>query len=208
MQITRVKLALLTTLALAVSLGLIACSDDTLTSPADPVPQTSLDAQWQAQVDALRAEIGDEAMAELAPQLAQARASLGDLDQKHGGQLLLVFEATSFSDADPNIYYEGVGAPLGRHTAYSPFVADFETFEQYGTTYWTAANGDELVADWSGTFTADLETGALTYSGSLDFSGGDGRFATATGSGGYCGDANLYAGAGQIVWYGWIVPGD
>ena len=190
-------------LLIALSLGLMACSDDEPLAPtaSDDTPDVSMDITQHPTYQAImQMESGAELLAQL-PAFEKRFCP-------PGARLLLVYESTTFSADDPYIHYEGVGVPLGRHTAYSTNVVDMETFEQHGTTYWTAANGDELVADWAGTFTWDPATGDATGGGSLEFAGGSGRFAGASGPGGYAVEANLYAGEGLCVWYGWIMPGD
>jgi len=201
---SRIALPALFALLLATSLGLVACSDDTLTSPTDPAPQASLDEQWQTQVDALRAEIGDEAMAELTPQLEQARASLGDTAAKHGARLYLSYATTTFDQA--YIYLTGWGTVIGPYTAVATNVVDNSVypFIQYTTTTHTDQDGDEITFDSVGTGTLNEDGTVTEFSGSAEWTGGTGRYAGATGTLCYTGNANLVEFTGQILYWGWI----
>jgi hypothetical protein len=62
---------------------------------------------------------------------------------------------------------------------------------------YTAANGDQLLASFSGTATIDPSAGTVTFSGTETFDGGTGRFAEATGSAAVVGTASLITNTGS-----------
>jgi len=200
----RTRFALLTALALALSLGLVACSDDSLTSPADRAPQASLDEQWQAEVDALRAEIGDEAMAELAPQLEQARAELGDTAAKHGARLYLAYVTTTFDDL--GIYGNGRSNVLGQFTTVGQSTVDFSTDPptQYVDTVITDTDGEEIYTEGVGQVVANADFTGAEITGTVEFVGGTGPYANVAGTTWYFGNVDFVAATGWYLAWGWI----
>jgi hypothetical protein len=94
-------------------------------------------------------------------------------------------------------------AHLGRTTVHFVQVVNFATRTQQSLelTY-TAANGDVLRAASQGTSTPNA-TG-LSFSATITFLGGTGRFANATGQAQAAGTADLAAGTSQYTLDGWI----
>ena len=72
------------------------------------------------------------------------------------------------------------------------------------TTVYTAANGDQLFATWTGTSTLDPATLTVAFSGPETYTGGTGRFADASGSAFVSGTAELLAGTGRFTSEGTI----
>jgi hypothetical protein len=89
---------------------------------------------------------------------------------------------------------------LGRTTAIAEQIVTFTgpaTAIASNTTMYTAANGDQLFASWSGTSTNDGP--AVTFSGLELYVGGTGRFADASGSSFISGTASFVTNTGQFT---------
>jgi hypothetical protein len=89
---------------------------------------------------------------------------------------------------------------LGRTTATAEQVVIFTsptTQTASNTTIYTAANGDQLFSQWSGTSTSIGPD--VTFSGPATFSGGTGRFVNASGSAFISGTASFVTGTGQFT---------
>lgn len=79
----------------------------------------------------------------------------------------------------------GEASHLGRYTVTGTLSVDYSTLQATGTTTFTAANGDTLNADITGTAAkvSDSPTDhAYKVSGTLTITGGTGRFAGQTGA--------------------------
>lgn len=200
----RIKHALLTALVLAMSLGLVACSDDAVTSPADPAAPTALDEAWNSAVADLAAHAGPDVMADLQPQLDQARAQLGDMPLKHGRRLYLSYATTSFDD--DLIYSDGWSTLSGHFTASATFELDYTTdpFGQTTVTTITDTDGDQYVIETVGYFTVSEDGIAIQFWGDGAFSGGTGDYAGIGGSARYIGDASFATASGRILYMGWV----
>jgi hypothetical protein len=89
---------------------------------------------------------------------------------------------------------------LGRTTATAEQLVIFTsptTQTASNTTIYTAANGDQLFSEWSGTSTS---TGPdIAFSGPATFSGGTGRFVNASGSAFISGTASFVTSTGQFT---------
>lgn len=103
-----------------------------------------------------------------------------------------------------HIDYECTLAHLGRTTAVviqtvtpvaPPADSVVPLLVQNKTTY-TAANGDQLFATFTGTAMLSLETGDVTFIGVENFKGGTGRFAKAAGSAQLEGTASILTNRG------------
>ncbi len=197
------------------SLGLVACSDDTVTSPTGTDPQPSLDDVWQTEIDAIAAmDGGAELLEELAPELEQARASLDDTALKSGGSLFIALQRTQVEVVPPYpppyvhllIYYQGVGTVLGRHTGFSDSYVDITVVPavQTGITTYTDAHGDDLVIDSLGYSDVGPQEGTTAIWGDGTVTGGTGRFEDASGNASYIGLVDDAAAAARVVWVGWI----
>ncbi len=84
---------------------------------------------------------------------------------------------------------------LGQVTCYSyDEMVDFTPQESLpvmtGTIYFKAANGDVLIATMDGFVTSPPDQ-PVTFEGVLTFTGGSGRFSTATGTAAYAGGADM-----------------
>jgi hypothetical protein len=77
---------------------------------------------------------------------------------------------------------EGNASHLGRFTLDIPHVVDPATRTAAGTYEFTAANGDKLYAEFTGTATPTSIPGVLYIEETATITGGTGRFAGATGS--------------------------
>jgi len=92
---------------------------------------------------------------------------------------------------------------LGRTTATAEQLVIFTsptTQTASNTTIYTAANGDQLFSEWSGTSTS---TGPdVAFSGPATFSGGTGRFTNASGSAFISGTASFVSNTGQFTQQG------
>ncbi len=89
---------------------------------------------------------------------------------------------------------------LGRTTATAEQVVIFTsptTQTASNTTVYTAANGDQLFSEWSGTSTSIGPD--VTFSGPATFSGGTGRFVNASGSAFISGTASFVTNTGQFT---------
>jgi hypothetical protein len=75
----------------------------------------------------------------------------------------------------------GEATHLGRYTFVSPHYANLVTGEAVGIQYFTAANGDVLIAEFSGQF-LPIEGGLLAATLEASVTGGTGQFEGATGS--------------------------
>jgi hypothetical protein len=93
---------------------------------------------------------------------------------------------------------------LGKTSVHFVQIANFGTFTQQSIelTY-TAANGDVLRAASAGT-SRPIATG-VSFSSTIIFQGGTGRFVAATGEVHVDGTANLAAATSQYTLDGWIV---
>jgi hypothetical protein len=69
----------------------------------------------------------------------------------------------------------------------------------------TAANGDLLRHTATGTVAPGEQPGVVTLEGALTFSGGTGRFASASGSAGFAGSANLTTNTGLFSFQGDVI---
>ena len=86
---------------------------------------------------------------------------------------------------DPDVVFvttagTGRGTHLGKFTMVSPHLSHLLTFEVEGMHIFTAANGDELIGEFSGQFTPTPD-GFLVASLPSTIVGGTGRFEGATG---------------------------
>ena len=89
---------------------------------------------------------------------------------------------------------------LGRTTATAEQVVIFTgptSQTASNTTIYTAANGDQLFSEWSGTSTSSGPD--VTFSGPATFSGGTGRFVNASGSAFISGTASFVTNTGQFT---------
>jgi hypothetical protein len=68
----------------------------------------------------------------------------------------------------------------------------------------TAANGDQLRHTTTGTVAPGATPAAVTFSGELQFAGGTGRFATASGTATFDGGANLITNTGFFSFNGGV----
>ena len=94
---------------------------------------------------------------------------------------------------------------LGRTTATAEQVVIFTsptTQTASNTTVYTAANGDQLFSEWSGTSTSIGPD--VTFSGPATFSGGTGRFVNASGSAFISGTASFVTNTGQFTQEGML----
>ncbi len=203
----RQRIALFVPFLFLLSLGLVACSDDTLTAPTGSEPQTSLDEAWQHEVDALAAQVGPDVMAELAPQLEQARESLADGALKHGRRLYLSYATTAFDEE--LLYYDGWSTISGAFTGFATHELDYTTdpFGQTTLKTLTDGNGDDHVIATIGFFTVSEDGLNIQFWGDGEFAGGTGRYDGATGSVRYFGDASFVTATGRIVEFGWVSLG-
>jgi len=91
---------------------------------------------------------------------------------------------------------------LGRTTGSADQIVVFTsptTLNASNTTTYTAANGDQLEASWTGTGTFDAATLTVTFAGPETYTGGTGRFANASGSTMLVGSASLVTGSGAFT---------
>lgn len=91
---------------------------------------------------------------------------------------------------------------LGRTTGSAEQVVVFTsptTVSASNTTTYTAANGDQLVASWTGTGTFDAATLTVTFVGPETYTGGTGRFSNASGSTMLAGSASLATASGAFT---------
>ena len=91
---------------------------------------------------------------------------------------------------------------LGRTTGSAEQVVVFTsptTLSASNTTTYTAANGDQLFATWTGTGTFDAATLTVTFAGPETYAGGTGRFANASGSTMLAGSASLATASGAFT---------
>jgi hypothetical protein len=89
---------------------------------------------------------------------------------------------------------------LGRTTATAEQIVIFTsptTTTASNTTTYTAANGDQLFAHWTGTSTSSGPV--ITFSGPETYAGGTGRFADASGSAFISGTASFVTNTGQFT---------
>jgi hypothetical protein len=83
---------------------------------------------------------------------------------------------------------EGNATHLGASTWVSEALSCPATWLQTGDITFTAANGDELMMDFSGTFSFD-QSGNATFKGDYTITGGTGRLKDSGGTGAYWGMA-------------------
>jgi hypothetical protein len=98
---------------------------------------------------------------------------------------------------------DGVGnaTHLGLNTWHSDALACPGAWVQTGTITFTAANGDQLYMKFAGTFS--IGPGIAYFKGDYTFTGGNGRFLHAGGTGDYWGSASLTpGGTGEIFFDG------
>jgi hypothetical protein len=91
---------------------------------------------------------------------------------------------------------------LGRTTGSAEQIVVFTgptTLNASNTTTYTAANGDQLFASWTGDGTFDAATLTVTFAGDETYSGGTGRFAGASGSAFLDGSASLVTATGSFT---------
>jgi hypothetical protein len=89
---------------------------------------------------------------------------------------------------------------LGRTTASAEQIVIFTsptTTTASNTTTYTAANGDQLFAQWTGTSTSLGPE--ITFSGPETYAGGTGRFADASGSASISGTASFVTNTGRFT---------
>ena len=98
----------------------------------------------------------------------------------------------------------GQAAHLGNSTASLVHTVDFSTAVQSGPSTYTAANGDQLFATYSGIAGAPGPNGVLQFAGVQTFTGGTGRFSGVTGTSLVQGTANVFTGVGQFTFSGII----
>jgi len=98
----------------------------------------------------------------------------------------------------------GQASHLGHSTASLVHAIDFSTSVQSGPSTYTAANGDQLFATYTGIAGAPGPNGVLQFSGTQTFTGGTGRFSGATGTSVVQGTANVVTGVGQFTFSGVI----
>ncbi len=95
---------------------------------------------------------------------------------------------------------------LGRTTAVAEQVLDFRggplNVLAANTTIYTAANGDQLFAAWSGTST--VIGAAFTFEGPETYTGGTGRFEAASGSSWISGAGSFITSRGQFTSVGTV----
>ena len=203
--------ALFATILLIASVGLVACSGDEPASPTTP-----------AGAGNAAASITDDPSYQAILQLeggAELLESIPELQDKSwcppGARLFLAYYNTTIEVVPPfppptlnvNIWYDGIGTMLGRHTGYGASTVDVTVIPnvQLAAPTMTGANGDELDFDAVGIAVEGEGEGDVDFEGSFDITGGTGRFAGATGSGHYRGSANTIEQAGRVVYWGYIV---
>lgn len=109
-------------------------------------------------------------------------------------------------DGVPVVTLEVKGAGQASHLGRTVCLSTDETvdFTQggklTGTLTLTAANGDELIADMNAVAVVD-QNGVVTFDGTLTFTGGTGRFATATGTASFEGGAAPASGPTGVGWF-------
>jgi hypothetical protein len=110
-----------------------------------------------------------------------------------------------------SITYDCTLAHLGRTTAtvrqfVTPTGASPSgvTLSLTNVTTYTAANGDRLIANFSGSALLDPSTGEVAFVGFETFNGGTGRFAGATGSAQLEGTASIFTNTGLFTTKGRI----
>ncbi|HEY0306286.1 MAG TPA: hypothetical protein VGC44_15030 [Longimicrobiales bacterium] len=87
---------------------------------------------------------------------------------------------------------------LGKSTVISDKIINLAAGTQITEMTLTAANGDILYANGSGT-NQMVSPGVVAFQGSVTFEGGTGRFADATGTATFSGSANFAAGRSQFT---------
>jgi hypothetical protein len=92
---------------------------------------------------------------------------------------------------------------MGRATITSDKVINIPAGTQTVAITFTAANGDVLRANGSGTSTM-VAPGRVAFTAAIAFAGGTGRFATATGEATITGEADLVAGRSRMTTEGSI----
>lgn len=102
------------------------------------------------------------------------------------------------------VSFVGHASHLGHTTGNSVYTVDFSTGQQSGSSTYIAANGNQLYATYSGTFTPPDPNGVVQFSGTQTFTGGTGRFQGATGTTFGQGTANVSTGVGQYTFSGII----
>lgn len=100
----------------------------------------------------------------------------------------------------------GVISPLGDFTVATSQTVDFSATPPslYGTSEYTAANGDKLYAAHKGITSVPDPAGNVTYSGAFKFTGGTGMFSHVRGAATFTGGANLANMTGYFLFRGML----
>jgi hypothetical protein len=112
-----------------------------------------------------------------------------------GGEVTVTPLAPPFLGVD--VEAAGQATQLGRFTLDVPHVVDPATRTAVGTYEFTAANGDKVYAEFTGTATPTATPGVLYIEETATITGGTGRFAGATG--GFTGERLYDTVAGTTV---------
>ena len=96
----------------------------------------------------------------------------------------------------------GNASHLGLTTEYASHTLDM-LGNQTGTSVFIAADGDQLFATYVGTYSFGVN-GIVTFSGTLTFAGGTGRFSGATGTSQLQGTADIFTNTGRYTFTGTI----
>ena len=138
----------------------------------------------------------------------QAASLSAEVSRPFGGRCATTFTFLAPLPNDPpnlervHIDYLCQLKHLGRTTGSAEQVVIFTgptTLIALNTTTYTAANGDQLFASWTGTGTFDPATLTVTFSGPETYAGGTGRFADASGSTQLDGSASLATATGAFT---------
>lgn len=138
----------------------------------------------------------------------QAVAVSAEVSRPFGGRCDTAFTFLAPLPGDPpnvqrvHIDYVCQLQHLGRTTGTADQIVVFTsatTLSASNTTTYTAANGDQLFASWTGIGTFDPATLTVTFAGPETYAGGTGRFINATGSTMLAGSASLAAATGGFT---------
>lgn len=138
----------------------------------------------------------------------QAALVSGEVTRPFGGRCKTEFTFLAPLPSDPpNVQRTRIDSichltHLGRTTGTADQVVIFTgptTFNASNTATYIAANGDQLVASWTGTGTFDAATLTVTFAGPETYAGGTGRFANASGSSMVAGSASLTTATGAFT---------
>jgi hypothetical protein len=136
---------------------------------------------------------------------ATASKTDGPVERPYGGTCDTIVTTTP---VDPltlrqRIQYTCRLQHLGRTTAINEQIVNLTapgatTGTLSNRTVYTAANGDQLFADFSGVVEFNFAANAVTFSGTETFSGGTGRFTDASGEAFLSGSGNLQPGVARF----------